>query len=383
MTAGRDTNRAMFWRILRRLLGANRGRLFVMLLALGAGAAVTAALLNLQVDAKRRLTTEFRAFGPNVVIVPKGSLSSSSETLPQSIIHPVPANVPSGRVTALSALYMVASVSVPRSGKSATAVVAGIDPLFLVKASPSANPNGSENVCVAGMHLAEQLGVEPDTGLVVANGDRHESCRVANLGQTGGPEDDRLEIDLRAAQRLADLPDRVSMIELIVPGTPAEIQNYIADLQRRIPDGEVRPIRQFTEGEAKIYDRISGLLTVTVGIVLVLTALCVMAAMSNVAIERKMDVGLMKAIGGATRRVVRLFLAEAALLGLAGGVIGAAVGVLLSIVLGKAVFGVAARPRLIVYPVAVGLTMLVAILSAFPLRRLANIRPASVFRGEA
>ena len=383
MTAGRDTNRAMFWRILWRLLGANRGRLFVMLLALGAGAAVTAALLNLQVDAKRRLTTEFRAFGPNVVIVPKGSLSSSSETLPQSIIHPVPANVPSGRVTALSALYMVASVSVPRSGKSATAVVAGIDPLFLVKASPSANPNGSENVCVAGMHLAEQLGVEPDTGLVVANGDRHESCRVANLGQTGGPEDDRLEIDLRAAQRLADLPDRVSMIELIVPGTPAEIQNYIADLQRRIPDGEVRPIRQFTEGEAKIYDRISGLLTVTVGIVLVLTALCVMAAMSNVAIERKMDVGLMKAIGGATRRVVRLFLAEAALLGLAGGVIGAAVGVLLSIVLGKAVFGVAARPRLIVYPVAVGLTMLVAILSAFPLRRLANIRPASVFRGEA
>ena len=383
MTAGRDTNRAMFWRILRRLLGANRGRLFVMLLALGAGAAVTAALLNLQVDAKRRLTTEFRAFGPNVVIVPKGSLSSSSETLPQSIIHSVPANVPSGRVTALSALYMVASVSVPRSGKSATAVVAGIDPLFLVKAYPSANPNGSENVCVAGVRFAEQLGVEPDTGLVVANGDRHESCRVANLGQTGGPEDNRLETDLPAAQRVADLPDRVSMIELIVPGTPAEIQNYIADLQRRIPDGEVRPVRQFTEGEAKIYDRISGLLTVTVGIVLVLTALCVMAAMSNVAIERKMDVGLMKAIGGATRRVVRLFLAEAALLGLAGGVIGAAVGVLLSIVLGKAVFGVAARPRLIVYPVAVGLTMLVAILSAFPLRRLASIRPASVFRGEA
>ena len=379
----RDTNRAMFWRILRRLLGANRGRLFVMLLALGAGAAVTAALLNLQVDAKRRLTTEFRAFGPNVVIVPKGSLSSSSETLPQSIIHLVPANVPSGRVTALSALYMVASVSVSRSGKSATAVVAGIDPLFLVNAYPSANPNGSENVCVAGVRFAEQVGVEPDTGLLVASGDRLESCRVANLGQTGGPEDNRLEIDLRAAQRLADLPDRVSMIELIVPGTPAEIQNYIADLQRRIPDGEVRPVRQFTEGEAKIYDRISGLLTVTVGIVLVLTALCVMAAMSNVAIERKMDVGLMKAIGGATRRVVRLFLVEAALLGLAGGVIGAAVGVLLSIVLGKAVFGVAARPRLIVYPVAVGLTMLVAIVSAFPLRRLASIRPASVFRGEA
>ena len=188
---------------------------------------------------------------------------------------------------------------------------------------------------------------------------------------------------MRAAQRLADLPGRISMVELTVPGTPGEIQNYIADLRNRIPEAEVRAIRQFTEGEAKIYNRISGLLTATVGIVLLLTALCVMAAMTNVAIERRMDVGLMKAIGGTTHSVVRLFLTEAALLGLAGGLIGAATGLLVSIGLGKAVFGVAARPRLIVYPVAVGLTMLVAILSAFPLRRLASIRPASVFRGEA
>ena len=52
----------MFWRIVRRLIAANRGRLIVILLALGAGAAVTAALLNLQIDAKKRLTTEFRVF---------------------------------------------------------------------------------------------------------------------------------------------------------------------------------------------------------------------------------------------------------------------------------------------------------------------------------
>jgi putative ABC transport system permease protein len=118
-------------------------------------------------------------------------------------------------------------------------------------------------------------------------------------------------------------------------------------------------------------------------IVLLLTGLCVMAAMTNVAMERRNDVGLMKAIGGATRRVLRLFLMEAALLGIAGGVIGAAAGIFLSIWLGKQVFGVAAQPRLIVYPIAVGLTIMVAILSAYPLRRLASVRPASVFRGEA
>jgi putative ABC transport system permease protein len=108
-----------------------------------------------------------------------------------------------------------------------------------------------------------------------------------------------------------------------------------------------------------------------------------MAAMTNVAMERRNDVGLMKAIGGASRRVLRLFLVEATLLGLTSGVLGAAAGIALSIGLGKAVFGVAARPRLIVYPVSVVLTIIVAIAGAFPLRRLTSIRPASVFRGEA
>ncbi len=387
------TNRAMFWRIVRRLLGANRGRLFVMLLALGAGSAVTAALLNLQIDAKRRLTTEFPAFGPNVLIVPKESSASSSETLPESTALSVPVILPSGRVAVSSTLYMVASVSVPESGKSVPVVVAGSNPLAFLTASVRSSPTlpGSLNepnpssgpVCVPGVRVAQQVGAQQETELNLANGDRRESCRIAGFGQTGGPEDDRIAIGLRTAQRLAGLPDRISAIELTVPGTPGEIQSYIADLQKRIPEAEVRPIRQFTEGEAKIYNRISGLLTATVGIVLLLTALCVMAAMTNVAMERKMDVGLMKAIGGATRRVIRLFLAEAALLGLAGGLIGAAAGIFLSVGLGKAVFGVAAQPRLIVYPVAVALTVVVAILSAFPLRRLASLRPASVFRGEA
>jgi len=47
-------------------------------------------------------------------------------------------------------------------------------------------------------------------------------------------------------------------------------------------------------------------LTATVAVVLILTALCVMAAMTNVAMERKNDVGLMKAIGGSVRRVLAI-----------------------------------------------------------------------------
>jgi len=389
-------NRQMFWRITRRMLGAHRGRLFVVLLALGAGAAVTAALLNLRIDARRRLTSEFRAFGPNVLVLPKNVSATNGETLPEAIAKAVPAEASNGHVSKVAVLYVVASISTTRPGKSISAVIAGTSPLaFLrivgsVKGEHPSVPSATGRECVVGENAAHQLSSEKNpeleldkAELTLTSGARRETCEVASFRQLGGPEDDRIEIGLRAAQRLADLPGRISVLELIVPGTPSEIQTYIANLQRTLPDAEVRPVRQFTEGEAKIYTKISGLLTVTVAVVLLLTSLCVMAAMTNVAMERKNDVGLMKAIGGATRRVVRLFLAEAAVLGLAGGLLGAAAGILLSIWLGKQVFGVAAEPRFIVYPVAVVLTVLVAILSAFPLRRLASVRPASVFRGEA
>src|SRR5437762_10835444 len=102
MTELRALNRAMFWRILRRLLGANRSRLLVLLLALGAGAAITAALLNLQVDAKRRLTTEFRAFGANIVVAPPSSTNSTTPTLDESVRHKIPDQLQGQRVVLLS-----------------------------------------------------------------------------------------------------------------------------------------------------------------------------------------------------------------------------------------------------------------------------------------
>jgi putative ABC transport system permease protein len=382
-------NRRMFWRIIRRLLESNRGRLFVILLALGAGAAVTAALLNLQVDAKRRLTTEFRTFGANVLITPRqaDSSASSGATLDESIRKQVSLFTSEGvRVGASSYLYLIADASSVASQEHQLAVIAGLhalaaDDLTLAAMTDLQSPD--KQLCRVGSKVVRQMHLQVGDRLTLRSSGKEESCKIALVILGGGAEDSQILPPLDVAQRLAGLPGQISIIQLTVPGTPRQIDRYIADLRKRVAGAEVRPVRQFTEAEAKIYDRISGVLTATVAIVLSLTGLCVMAAMTNVAMERRNDVGLMKAIGGASRRVLRLFLVEAALLGLTGGLFGAAVGIALSVGLGKAVFGLAARPRLIVYPVAVALTVIVSIAGAFPLRRLASIRPASIFRGEA
>jgi putative ABC transport system permease protein len=398
MSAPGNGNRAMFWRIVRRLLGANRGRLFVILLALGAGAAVTAALLNLQVDAKRRITTEFRALGANAIITSRNSGSSSEPgTIPDSLLKQLPEQ--NGGLPVPRAAFLYATVNVTvysdvdhyfTSRGSGPAIVTGYDYVAedLGQIAPYRVLEGGvvffdADVCRIGASVSTHFQVHVKGALALAAGKSEKGCYIDKVWSFGGPEDNQIFMGLETAQELTGLANRVSVIALSIPGTPKQIEDYLASLRRQFPDVDVHPIRQFSEGEAKIYGRISGLLSATIVIVLLLTGLCVMAAMTNVAMERKNDVGLMKAIGGATRRVLRLFMMEAALLGLAGGVIGAAAGVFLSIWLGKQVFGVAAQPRLIVYPVSVALTTIVAILSAYPLRRLASVRPASVFRGEA
>ena len=380
-------DRKMFWRIVRRLFAAQRGRLLVILLALGASAALTAALLNLQVDARDRVTKEFRVFGANIIVAPRDTKSSgaSAVTLDESVVQKVRQSLPP-RASADSYLYLVASVSSANSSEAVIAVIAGKRTEQIDQSSWKSaivTPRDNKNLCLVGVKAAQQLHLHLNDRLTLKNDNREETCLSEIAEAHGDAQDSQIIVNLDAAQRLASLPGKVSLIQLSVAGTPREIRNYIATLAQNIPAADVHGLRQFTDAEAKIYTRVSGLLTATTALVLALTGLCVMAAMTNVAMERKNDVGLMKAIGGATRRVLRLFLAEAALLGLVGGIVGAAAGLLLSIWLGKTVFGVAARPRLIVYPISVALTILVAIISSYPLRRLANISPAAVFRGEA
>jgi len=391
----RSVNRSMFWRVIRRSLFANRGRLLVILVALGAGAAITAALLNLQVDAKRRITTEFRSFGANVVIFPR--VGGDSQILSDTLFDQIPAKA---NEEPIAKAELISGV-VEASAEKGDAIIGRDRPQPVLLVGYAYSEARAKDVvpatvhayyeqtkifssmkCGVGRHVAAALKLTENQGVRLQSEVKASSCLAIILPPTGGPEDDQILFNFSDTQDLLGQQGYISLIQLNVPGTPQQLELFLVELQPALGVAEGRPIRQFTEGEARLYGKISGLLNATVGVVLLLTALCVMAAMTNVAMERKNDVGLMKAIGGSVRRVLRLFLAEAALLGLVGGLIGAAVGIVLSIGLGKAVFGVAAQPRLIVYPVSVALTVIVAILAAYPLRRLVQIRPASVFRGE-
>jgi len=380
---------SMFWRIERRLLTTNYARLFVILLALGAGAAVTSALLNLQMYAKKRLGAEFRALGANVIVAPQeaSSQNAPTPTLDQAVLAQLPLEYEGKAVPAVGFLYVIGEVAKAETMAFEPTVIAGTQGHGLTAIRPGrrteylANLESEPNACEVGAKAAARFHVHAGDWLQLRNQGKTAACKVFAVVTTGGAEDAQVFATLKTAQMLADLEGHLSLIELSVNATPDSLRGFISRLGQRLPGASVNGIRQLSETEGRIYNRIRGILLGTVALVLFLTFLCVMAGMSNVAVERKNDVGLMKAIGGSLHQVVRLFLTESILLGIVAGLIGSAVGIFASVGLGQRVFGVAAEPRWIVYPVSVALTVITAIASAFPLRRLASIRPASVFRG--
>src|SRR5262249_46134049 len=364
-------------------------------------------------------------FGANVLIVPGpqavGADSRAKETFDAAVYDQIPKHNGRDLVEKAALLYGVAQASVespPGNSpvKSAEPIVivgyryygSDLSDLFgnakVLEATPLIPKDESETSklsetlkppistaspgfvgmtgCLAGEKLASRLKTGAGQWLHLRGDSLEAYCRIASVRRTGGPEDSQLFLGLDVAWRLLEKEGRLSTIALRVPGNASSVNGFVHELEASFTALRITPVRQFTENEAKLYGKISGVLTATVFLVLILTALCVISAMTNIAAERKNDVGLMKAIGGSVGRVLRIFLAEAALLGLAAGLIGAATGMALSIGLGKAVFGVASEPRLVVYPVSVALTGVVASLAAYPLSRLVNIRPASVFRGE-
>lgn len=377
----------MFRRLLLHLLSGNRVRLTVALLALISGGAVVSALLNLDVDINRKLAQEFRSFGANLTISSSGSAESASSgaLMDASVMESVERLQPSGAV-ASPYLYVIAH---PASPHASDVVVAGMwldratqmSPWWQVSGSASV-PRADVTHCLVGRSVSRALGLQAGSTLVLSYENRRATLTVAGIVDSGGSDDNQVFVNIPVAQMLADADGKVQLIQLNVPGSPEEVRSAEFRLQAALPALSVKPIPQITEGEGKLLRRIRFLIFSTGLLILVLTALCVLATMAALAMERRKDVGLMKALGGSMQKVLRIFLAEVGILGLAGGVFGYAFGALLSIWIGHRVFGASISPRWEVLPATVILMLGVALAGALPLRLLSNVRPAVILRGE-
>ena len=161
------------------------------------------------------------------------------------------------------------------------------------------------------------------------------------------------------------------------------ISSIAHQVQQVLPGVEARAIRRVAESEGRILTRVSGLMWLVTMAALAAAALAVGATSATTVLERRAEVGLMKALGASNALVGAFFLAEQVLLALVGGGAGYALGIGLARLLGESVFGIPPTQRLILLPVILALAAGVALLgSLVPLRRVARLAPAPVLRGE-
>jgi putative ABC transport system permease protein len=229
---------------------------------------------------------------------------------------------------------------------------------------------------------------------------------VTGIVSTGDAEDKSILVPLSVAQAFSGHPGEFRQLfvsALTKPAdtlserdpkslTPTEYDRwfcspYISSIGYQIgqvlPGTDVRAIRRVADTEGRILSRISTLLWIVTLAALIAAALAVAATSATTVLQRRAEIGIMKAIGATNALVGGIFLAEQLMLALAGGAIGFVFGVLLARVLGSSVFGSPASPRLVLLPVVLGLAAIVSILgSLIPLRRAAHFDPAPILRGE-
>jgi putative ABC transport system permease protein len=309
----------------------------------------------------------------------------------------------SASVTTLIGTWYSHEVQVPDGGGVFRTGVSTTNPWWRVEGSWFGDGAAE---CVIGASLARRAGIAVGQTLDIRAGGRTVPLRVAGIASTGGQEDDAVLAPLEIAQRLSDRPGqyrRLLVSALTKPEdafsrrdpaamTPADYDRwycspYISSISRQIqeqlPGVEVQPIRQIAEGEGRILTRVSALMWLVTLAALLAAAVAVAATAGTTVLERREEIGLMKALGASRWLVGAFFLGEQWLIALLGGAAGYVAGLGLAQFLGVQVFGVSPQWRPILLPILLGMAAAVATVGSLaPLRSVLRLDPAPVLRGE-
>ncbi len=379
-----------FLRLLQRSLANRPGKWLTAILAVALGASLVSAALTLAVGMRAKMRQALRAYGANILLVPAASAGAGGG-------EPLLASMPEDVLTGLGKLsrglplqsyapllYGVAEIGPHRAALVGTwpDAMRRVNPWWRVEGGwIEDRVEGAE--AILGVSVAQKLGLTVGAPLPLTVRGRTRTFRVVGILSTGGSEDEQVLVTLRAAQEITGRAGHLSLIQVSALAADRGVEDIARALEAGLSGVEARTQLRLVMAEERLLARLSLLLGLIAGLVLVASGLGVAATMTTSVLERTREIGLMKALGASRSRVGTLFLAEAGAIGFAGGLGGALAGLLLAEAIARSVFGggvpLTATPLLV--SVAMG-GAVAGLASLIPVRRAASIEPGVVLRGE-
>lgn len=390
----------------------------VMVIAVAVGTAIAASLLALSFDISSKVSRELRSFGANIVIQPRiiglAGVAGQPRYLREADIpkakvifwkHNILGLAPQllarddrSGVTVLGTWYQ-RTIAVPGEKAGFATGAAVVMPWWSIDGSWPA----AEDELLAGSDLAEQRRLRKGDRIMVAG----RSLRITGLLTSGGKEDGMLVGELATVQRLFGLGGKVSRVFVSALTTPMDdfayrdpatmtpkeyekwyCTGYVTSIAKQLEDEKIfagasaRPIWPVAETEGKVLNRLELLIVLLTAVCLLAAALGIAATMIMSLLKRTEEVALMKGLGANRLQTAAIFLSEAVLIGLAGGVLGYLLSLALSGYLGYQVFGTALHQKGILLPISISVAEVICLIGVYlPIRRALRIRPAIVLKG--
>ena len=262
-------------------------------------------------------------------------------------------------------------------------------------------PQMGADGAVVGRTLVEGLGAQPGSVLTLAattQGGAQNAIEITVaglLGTTDALQSKRaVEVPLAFAQSLLAMEGRVT--EYAIAVDEGRSASLVSD-RLAAALGPGYSVHTWVELMPEISDGVAAMATM-LGLVMALLALLVLSAVANTLMmsihERQRELGMMMAMGMRRKQVLQSVVAEAAVLGLVGAVVGVALGWLLVAVLHHT--GLPLKPpeseidnhlrpvgsALAMALAAVGCVLGAMVAALYPARRAARLTPVEALRND-
>jgi len=418
----------MFLRLLYESFRRQKRRKLLAGVAIMLGVGVATAMIAVATDIGDKISRELRTYGANLIVTPQedtldvqiGGINlkppSDGAYLNEADLPKIkgmfwrnnivgfspmlPVSVTLGSEQNLTLLGTYFSRNVVFGKQDFVTGVRTTHPWWKVQ---GAWPDDNSQDILLGDRLASKLNRTTGQQIEIAGQPR----QIVGILSTGGPEDDQIVAPLALAQQILGKPGAVRRIYVSAVTKPEDAfarrdprtlspemydrwycspyaQSIAFQLQEAIPHSHAEQIRQVAQNEGTVLSRIQGLMLLITLAALLASALAVSASMATAVIERRGEVGLMKALGAGNLAVAVLFFAEASLLALIAGAAGFAGGALLARQIGHSIFASQITIQPVLLPVILTIAVLVTFAgSAAAIRRAVKFDPVYALRGDA